>query len=231
MLTRGAASPSAPVRRSTRHDQPSVFSKDATLPGSAPTAASFLAADATATIVRNEPVCLCSRVPHGTPAGGLAACHLHPGRRLYRSASSWACITRPGLDPGGLAFPRRPWATTASCMGRERGSPERRGVGHTTSQSPAARDNALQAAADLLPSRARLAPRRPVLQDRSAHVALYGLRRVEMPLPYPASSWLCAGVMDGTADLSTVLQKTKPSTPAARPLLGESLVGANDRAN
>jgi len=201
----------------------------------------ILAADGTATIVRNEPVCISFTVPHGTaPAAGWPlVIYSHGTGGSYRSAVELGLADdyAQGLDSGGLAVPTATLGYDGILHGTRNGG-STRNVGelvYNFLNPRAARDNALQAAADLLAiPRAFGAFAAQSIKIDPARVALYGHSQggnaASLALAFQAGYG--AGVMSGTGGtlIFTVLQKTKPvNAGVLLPfLLGEASVGSND---
>jgi predicted esterase len=205
----------------------------------------ILGADGTASIVRNENVCISLAVPHGTaPAAGWPlVIYSHGTGGSYRSAVELGLAEdyAQGLAAGGPAVATATLGYDGILHGtRNGGSTVDVGTLVYNFLNPrAARDNALQAAADLL-----AIPRAldgfaaqsvyPIKID-SAHVALYGHSQggnaASLALAFQAGYG--AGVMSGTGGslIYTILQKSQPvDMVATLPLiLGENAVGTDDQ--
>ncbi|HEX7598341.1 MAG TPA: hypothetical protein VF518_09005 [Polyangia bacterium] len=199
-----------------------------------------MAADGTVSIVRTEDVCLSLSIPHGTaPAAGwplLVYAHGTGGSYNSTVDQGLAEDYAKGLAPGGAAAPMATLGYEGILHGTRKGNSSK-DVGelvYNFMNPRAARDNALQAAADLMAiPRAfpGLSARYPV---DPTHVALYGHSQGgnAASLAIAFESTYGAAVMSGTGGtlIYTILQKKKPvSVGSLLPLvLGESSVGADD---
>lgn len=204
----------------------------------------MLASDGTVSIVRREDVCISLAVPHGTPpaAGWPLVVYSHGTGGSYRSAVELGLAEdfATGAASGGPAVPTATLGYDGILHGTRKGSSSK-DVGelvYNFLNPRAARDNALQAAADLL-----AIPRAldgfaaksiyPIKID-PAHVALYGHSQggnaASLAMVFEAGYG--AAVMSGTGGtlIFTLLQKSQPVNLAdLLPFaLGEDEVGAND---
>jgi predicted esterase len=202
----------------------------------------ILASDGTASIVRNENVCISLAVPHGTPptAGWPLVVYSHGTGGSYRSAVELGLAEdyAQGLAAGGPAVPTATLGYDGVLHGTRKGT-STKDVGelvYNFLNPRAARDNALQAAADLLAiPRALGGFADQTIKIDSAHVALYGHSQggnaASMALAFQAGYG--AGVMSGTGGtlIYTILQKSQPVDMATTlPLvLGENAVGTDDQ--
>jgi predicted esterase len=204
----------------------------------------MLASDGTASIVRSEPVCISLAVPHGTPpaAGWPLVVYSHGTGGSYRSAVELDLAEdfATGAAPSGLAVPMATLGYEGVLHGKRKGDSSK-DVGelfYNFLNPRAARDNSLQAAADLLAIPRALGaflaqPSYPIRID-PAHVALYGHSQggnaASLALAFPAGYG--AGVMSGTGGtlIFTLLQKRRPvDISVLLPfILGEDAVGSND---
>jgi predicted esterase len=204
----------------------------------------MLASDGTASIVRSEAVCISLAVPHGTPpaAGWPLVLYSHGTGGSYRSAveSGLAQDYATGTASGGLAVPTATLGYDGILHGTRKGN-SNKDVGelvYNFLNPRAARDNALQAAADLLAIPRALdsfasKPVYPIKID-PAHVALYGHSQggnaASLAMVFEAGYG--AVVMSGTGGtlIFTLLQKSQPVNLAnLLPFaLGEDAVGVND---
>lgn len=202
----------------------------------------ILASDGTASIVRNEDVCISLAVPHGTaPATGWPlVIYSHGTGGSYRSAVELGLAQdyAQGLAAGGAAVATATLGYDGILHGtRNGGSTVDVGTLVYNFLNPrAARDNALQAATDLLAiPRALDGFAAQAIKIDSAHVALYGHSQggnaASLALDFQASYG--AGVMSGTGGtlIYTILQKSQPVDMASTlPLiLGETTVGSDDQ--
>jgi predicted esterase len=202
----------------------------------------ILASDGTASIVRSEPVCISLAVPHGTaPAAGWPlVVYSHGTGGSYRSAVELGLAQdyATGLASGGAAVPTATLGYDGVLHGTRNGN-STKDVGelvYNFLNPRAARDNALQAAADLLAiPRALGGFATQAIKLDPAHVALYGHSQggnaASLALAFQAGYG--AGVMSGTGGtlLFTLLQKSQPVDLAnLLPLaLAESTVGTDDQ--
>ena len=194
----------------------------------------ILASDGTASIVRNEDVCVSLAVPHGTaPAAGWPlVVYSHGTGGSYRSAVELGLAEdyAQGLAAGGPAVPTATLGYDGILHGTRKGT-STKDVGalvYNFLNPRAARDNALQAAADLLAiPRALDGFAAQTIKVDSAHVALYGHSQggnaASLALAFQAGYG--AGVMSGTGGtlIFTLFQKSQPL------VLGENAVGADDQ--
>jgi predicted esterase len=185
-----------------------------------------LASDGTARIVRNESVCLSLAVPQGTPpaAGWPLVVYSHGTGGSYRSAVELGLAQdyATGMASGGATLPMATLGYDGILHGtRSGGSTQDVGQLVYNFLSPrAARDNALQAASDLLAIPRALAglAAQSIPIDR-AHLALYGHSQggnaASLALDFQAGYG--AGVMSGTGGtlIFTILQKSQPVNAAA----------------
>ena len=203
-----------------------------------------LASDGTASIVRTEPVCMSLTVPHGTApsAGWPLVVYSHGTGGSYRSAVELGLAEEyaTGVAAGGPAVPMATLGYDGILHGTRKGTSSK-DVGelvYNFLNPRAARDNALQAAADLLAIPRALdgfaaQPVYPINID-PAHVALYGHSQggnaASLALVFQAGYG--AAVMSGTGGtlIFTLLQKSQPVNLASvlPMLLGEDSVDAND---
>jgi len=200
-----------------------------------------LASDGTASIVRNEAVCISLAVPHGTaPATGWPlVLYSHGTGGSYRSAVELGLAEdyAKGAASGGLAVPLATLGYDGILHGTRKGNSSK-DVGelvYNFLNPRAARDNALQAAADLW-----AIPRvldgfaAQSIKIESAQVALYGHSQGgnAASLALAFKSGYGAVVMSGTGGtlIFTLLQKSQPVNLAdLLPfVLGENTVGTND---
>jgi predicted esterase len=202
----------------------------------------ILASDGTASIVRNENVCISLAVPHGTPptAGWPLVVYSHGTGGSYRSAVELGLAEdyAQGLAAGGPAVATATLGYDGILHGTRNGN-STVDVGelvYNFLNPRAARDNALQAAADLLAiPRALDGFAGQDIKIDSAHVALYGHSQggnaASLALAFQAGYG--AGVMSGTGGtlIYTILQKSQPVDMASTlPLvLGENAVGTDDQ--
>jgi predicted esterase len=202
----------------------------------------ILASDGTASIVRNENVCISLAVPHGTaPAAGWPlVVYSHGTGGSYRSAVELGLAEdyAQGLAAGGPAVPTATLGYDGVLHGTRKGT-STKDVGelvYNFLNPRAARDNALQAAADLLAiPRALGGFADQAIRIDPAHVALYGHSQggnaAALALAFQAGYG--AGVMSGTGGtlIYTLLQKSQPVNLATMlPLvLGENTVGDDDQ--
>jgi len=205
----------------------------------------ILASDGTASIVSSQNVCISLAVPHGTAptAGWPLVVYSHGTGGSYRSAVELGLAQdyATGLASGGAAIPTATLGYDGVLHGTRNGN-STKDVGelvYNFLNPRAARDNALQAAADLLAIPRALdgfatQPIYPIKID-SAHVALYGHSQggnaASLALAFQAGYG--AGVMSGTGGtlIFTLMQKSQPVDLASvLPfLLGEAVVGADDQ--
>ena len=205
----------------------------------------ILASDGTASIVRNEDVCISLAVPHGTPptTGWPLVVYSHGTGGSYRSAVELGLAEdyAQGLAAGGIAVATATLGYDGVLHGTRKGT-STKDVGelvYNFLNPRAARDNALQAAADLLAIPRALdgfatQPVSPIKID-PAHVALYGHSQggnaAALALAFQAGYG--AGVMSGTGGtlIFTLLHKSQPVNLATMlPLiLGENTVGDDDQ--
>jgi predicted esterase len=202
----------------------------------------ILGADGTASIVRNENVCISLAVPHGkAPAAGWPlVVYSHGTGGSYRSAVELGLAQdyATGLDSAGPAVATATLGYDGILHGTRNGN-STVDVGelvYNFLNPRAARDNALQAAADLLAiPRALGGFAGQGIKIDSAHVALYGHSQggnaASLALAFQAGYG--AGVMSGTGGtlIYTILQKSQPVDMATTlPLvLGENAVGSYDQ--
>ena len=201
----------------------------------------ILAGDGTASIVRNEKVCVSLAVPHGTaPAAGWPlVVYSHGTGGSYRSAVELGLAQdyATGTAAGGPAVPMATLGYDGILHGTRRGSSSK-DVGelvYNFLNPRAARDNALQAAADLLAiPRAFDGFAVQSIKIDPTQVALYGHSQggnaASLALAFQAGYG--AAVMSGTGGtlIFTLLQKKQPVDLAGLLpfLLGEDSVGGND---
>jgi len=191
MLTRGAASPSAPVSTSTRARSAfRCFSKDCHLTWIRPTAASSWRPTA------RRPSCATNQSAYRSPfrtarprlrAGRLSSTATAPAAPTV-PRSSWALpITTPRvLDPGGLAVPTATLGYDGILHGTRNGALPGTSGSWSTTSSIRARHATMPCRPRLIcwPSRARLAPSPPSPSRSIPRMwRCTGIRRVEMPLP------------------------------------------------
>ena len=200
-----------------------------------------LASDGRAPIVRNEAVCISLAVPHGTPpaAGWPLVIYSHGTGGSYRSAVELglAADYAAGAALGGDAVATATLGYDGILHGTRNGG-STKDVGqlvYNFLNPRAARDNALQAAADLLamPRALDQFAAQSIIID-PAHVALYGHSQggnaASLALDFQAGYG--AGVMSGTGGMLifTILQKSQPvNLGAILPfVLGETSVDPVD---
>jgi predicted esterase len=201
----------------------------------------LLAADGTVASVSSEDVCISLAVPHGTPpaAGWPLVVYSHGTGGSYRSVVDLDLAEdfATGAAPGGSAVPMASLGYDGALHGTRKGKSSK-DVGelfYNFLNPRAARDNSLQAAADLLViPRALGGFATQSIKIDPARVALYGHSQggnaASLALAYQAGYG--AGVMSGTGGtlIFTILQKSQPvNAGALLPfLLGEESVDEND---
>jgi len=199
----------------------------------------MLAGDGKASIVRNEAVCISLAIPHGTPpaAGWPLVVYSHGTGGSFRSAVELGLAEdyAKGAAAGGAAVAMATLGYEGILHGRRRGaSTQDPGALVYNFLNPrAARDNALQAAADLLAiPRALGGLAGQAFSIDPAHVALYGHSQGGNAASLAATvADYGAAVLSGTGGtlIFTLLQKKNPvDVGTILPLLlAEDSVDAN----